>query len=359
MATDRKTSYRREMDREQTGERTGEGKDFGLSGLEKAAILMISLGSEASSFIYKNLEEEEIENITKQIVCLKNVTSEIIDYVIDDYHSMILAQQYIKSGGVAFAQKILEEAIGTEKALEMIRKVQRLMKVRGFNVLKDVEPDQLLTFIQKEHPQTIAFVLTQLNPTQASEILANLDPDLQADVVRRFAGMDRVTPETVSAVERVLETRIDMISGTTASVGGLRSVAEVLNMMGFSVSQKILGDITEQDYELATNIKNLMFTFEDIIQLDNNSIQKVLKEVENKDLTKALKGVADEVKDKILGNISERARSLINEEMEYMGPIKLSDVEVAQQSVVDVINKLKEDGQIVVVGGSNAEQMIE
>ena len=358
MAKERKTFYNSKLERGGDSEDTA-SQEMELSGLEKAAILMISLGSEASAYIYKNLAEEEIENITKQIVSLKNVTSDTIDFVLNEFHQMIMAQQYIKSGGVSYAQEVLEEAMGTEKALEMIRKVQRLMKVRGFNVLKDVEPDQLLTFIQKEHPQTIAFVLTQLSATQASEILANLDPELQVDVVRRLADMDRVTPDTVSAVERVLETRIDMISGTVASLGGLRSVAEILNMLGVSTTQKILGDITEQDYELATNIKNLMFTFEDIIQLDNNSIQKVLKEVENKELTLALKGVAEEVKNKILGNMSERATNMILEEMEYMGPVKLSEVEEAQQKVVDIINRLKEDGQIVVIGGSNAEEMIE
>ena len=358
MAKERKTFYNSKAEGNEDGE-DSKSQEFNLTGLEKAAILMISLGSEASAYVYKNLVEEEIENITKQIVSLKNVTSDTIEFVLNEFHQMIMAQQYIKSGGVSYAQEVLEEAMGTEKALEMIRKVQRLMKVRGFNVLKDVEPDQLLTFIQKEHPQTIAFVLTQLSATQASEILANLDPELQVDVVRRLADMDRVTPDTVSAVERVLETRIDMISGTVASLGGLRSVAEILNMLGVSTTQKILGDITEQDYELATNIKNLMFTFEDIIQLDNNSIQKVLKEVENKELTLALKGVAEEVKNKILGNMSERATNMILEEMEYMGPVKLSEVEEAQQRVVDIINKLKEDGQIVVVGGSNAEEMIE
>ncbi len=330
-----------------------------LTGLEKAAVLMISLGAEASAYIYKNLQDEEVESITKAIVSLNNVNSKIIDKVIKEFHDMVVAQHYIKSGGITYAQKILEEAVGPDRALEMIRKVQRLMKVRGFNVLKDVDPDQLLTFIQKEHPQTIAFVLTQLNQAQASSILANLSPELQVDVIRRFANMDRVLPETVSAVERVLETRIDIISGTSPQLGGLRSAAEILNQLGVSVSQKILGDITEVDYGLASEIKNLMFTFEDIIQLDDNSIQKVLKEVENKELTYALKGITDEVKDKILGNMSDRAKNMILEEMEYLGPVKMSEVEEAQQRVVDIINKLKDDGQIVITGGSNAEQMVE
>lgn len=330
-----------------------------LSGLQKAAVLMISLGAEASAYIYKNLDDDEVEAITKSIVTLHNIPSKKIDEVVDEYHQMIIAQQYIKSGGISYAQKILEGAIGSDKALEMIRKVQKSLKVRGFNVLKDVDPDQLLTFIQKEHPQTIAFVLTQLNSVQASSILANLDPEQQVDVVRRFASMDRVAPETIAAVERVLETRIDVISGSAPVLGGLRSVAEVLNMLGATSSQKILGDITELDYDLASSIKNLMFTFEDIIQLDNGSIRKVLKEVENKELTYALKGVPDEVQEKILGNMSERARNMIAEEMEYLGAVRLSEVEEAQQKVVDVINKLKEDGQIVLTGGSNAEQLIE
>lgn len=345
--------------KETLNKRSGSDSPEDLTGLEKASILMIALGSDASSYIYQNLEDEEIEKLTTAIVGLKNVNSNVIDTVLEEYYQMILAQQYIQSGGVTYAHEILEKAIGSDRALEVIRKVQRLLKVKGFNILKDVDPDQLLTFIQKEHPQTIAFVLSQLNQTQASSILADLDPDIQVDVVRRFANMDRVTPETISAVERVLENRIDMISGSSPILGGLKAVADILNQMGVTVTQKILGEITEIDYELATNIKNLMFTFDDIIKLDDNSIQKVLKEVENKELTYALKGVSDEVKEKILKNMSERARNLVLEEMEYLGAIRLSEVEEAQQRIVDVINKLKEDGQVVILGGSNAEQLVE
>ena len=330
-----------------------------LNGLEKSAILMISIGSEASSYMYKNLAEDEIEVITKSIVALKNVTSVIIDLVIHEYHQMVLAQHYLRSGGMGYAHELLSKALGEERAMDMIRSVQKLMKVKGFNVLKDVDSDQLLTFIQKEHPQTIAFVLTQLSPTQSSQILANLDPDLQVDVVKRFSQMDRVTPETIASVEKVLETRIDVISGGTATLGGLKPVATVLNMLGVTTSQKILGDLTEVDYDLATSIKNLMFTFEDIIQLDNASIAMVLKEVENKELTYALKGVDDEVGEKILNNMSERARNIVLEEMEYLGAIRLTEVEEAQQRIVDIINKLKDDGQIVIVGGSDGDQLVE
>ncbi len=330
-----------------------------LNGLEKSAILMISIGSEASSHMYKNLAEDEIEVITKAIVSLKNVTSIIIDLVIDEYHQMVLAQHYLRSGGMGYAHELLSKALGEERAMDMIRSVQKLMKVKGFNVLKDVDSDQLLTFIQKEHPQTIAFVLTQLSPIQSSQILANLDPDLQVDVVKRFSSMDRVTPETIASVEKVLETRIDVISGGTATLGGLKPVATVLNMLGVTTSQKILGDLTEVDYDLATSIKNLMFTFEDIIQLDNASIAMVLKEVENKELTYALKGVDDDVGEKILNNMSERARNIVIEEMEYLGAIRLTEVEEAQQRIVDIINKLKDDGQIVIVGGSDGDQLVE
>ncbi|PID28164.1 MAG: flagellar motor switch protein FliG [Candidatus Cloacimonadota bacterium] len=340
-------------------ETTEETVEEHLTGVEKAAILMISIGADASAYIYQNLGDEEIEKITSAIVTLHNVDSATIERVITEFHQMILTQHYIQSGGITYAHEVLEKAIGTDRALEMIRKVQRMMRVKGFNILKDVDPDQLLTFIQKEHPQTISFVLSQLNQAQASSILSELDSDLQVDVVRRFASMDRVTPETISAVEKVLENRIDMISGTSPVLGGLKSIADILNQMGVAVTQKILGDITELDYELATDIKNLMFTFEDIVRLDDTSIQKVLKEVENKELTYALKGVGDEVKDKVLKNMSERARNLVIEEMEFLGAIRLSEVEEAQQRIVDIINKLKEDGQVVILGGSNSEQLVE
>jgi flagellar motor switch protein FliG len=329
-----------------------------LTELQKAAVLLISIGSEASSLIYKNLQENEIERITKELVSLKNVDSETAGAVIDEFYQMMSAQDFVAVGGMTYAEEVLNRSLGPDKAIEILRRIERLMKVKGFNVLKNVDPNQLLAFIQKEHPQTIAFVLTQLNPNQSSTILADLPPDLQADVMLRFANMERVAPETIASVEAVLESRIDF-SQSASKLGGVRSAAEILNLIGQSAERSILAKINERAPELATEIKNLMFVFEDIVNLDDRSIQRVLKEVDNKELALALKHVSPDVKKRVLSNLSERASQMIQEEIEYMGPVRLREVEFAQQKVVDIIRNLEESGQVVIVGGTKAEAMVE
>jgi flagellar motor switch protein FliG len=319
---------------------------------------MIAVGTEGSASILQNLSEDEIESITREIVKLRNVDPENIRETVEEYYHMMRAQEFIAAGGIAFAEDLLTKSLGEDKAVEFLRRIDRLMKVKGFNVLKNVDPNQLLTFIQKEHPQTIAFVLAQLNPAQASSILIDLPPELQAEVVLRFSSMERVSPETIQSVESVLESRIDF-SQSTSRLGGVKAIAEILNLVGQSAERAILSKINERAPEIATEIKNLMFVFEDIVILDDRSIQRVLKEVDNKELALALKHVSAETKKKIFANLSERAANVIKEEMEYMGPVRLRDVEEAQQRIVDIIRRLEESGQVVVVGGTKAEMMVE
>jgi flagellar motor switch protein FliG len=329
-----------------------------LSALQKAAVLLISIGSEASATIYKNLQEEEIEEITRELVNLRSVDSATVYDVVAEFYNMMKVQDFIAVGGLGYAEEVLTKSVGEERASEILRRIERLMKVRGFNVLKNVDPHQLLAFIQKEHPQTIAFVLTQLSPSQGAQILVDLPPELQADVIYRFANMERVAPETITSVEAVLESRIDFAQ-SASKLGGVKSASEILNLIGQSAERSILSKINEQAPELATAIKNLMFVFEDVVNLDDRSIQRVLKEVDNKDLAMALKHVSPEVKKRVLSNLSQRAAQMISEEMEYMGPVRLKDVEEAQQRVVDTIRNLEEAGQVVIVGGAKAEEMVE
>lgn len=329
-----------------------------LRGIQKAAILMISIGADASAHIFKNLNQDETERLAKEIVNLQNVGSDVIEKVLDEFYQLMMARDYLAMGGMNYAQEVLEKALGEEKAMEMVKGIQRSLQVRGFNILKDVDATQLLTFIQKEHPQTIAFVLTQLNPVQAASILSDLSPNLQNEVVYRFATMERVSPETIRSVETVLESRIDFSQGAS-KIGGVKTMAEILNLVGTSAEKSILGNLSEQDPELATEIKNLMFVFEDVLYLDDRSVQRVLKEIDNKELSLALKHVNPEVKKKILSNLSERAAQMVEEEMNYMGPVRLKDVEEAQQRIVDIIRKLEEEGLIVIVGGDKAEEMVE
>jgi flagellar motor switch protein FliG len=329
-----------------------------LSGVEKAAVLMIAVGTEGSASVMQNLSEDEIESITREIVRLRNVEPESIQEIVDEFYHMMRAQEFIAAGGMAFAEDVLKKSLGEDKAIEFLRRIERLMRVKGFNVLKNVDPNQLLSFIQKEHPQTIAFVLAQLNSAQASSILIDLPPELQAEVVLRFASMERVSPETIQSVETVLESRIDFAQ-STSRLGGVKAIAEILNLVGQSSERAILAKLNERAPEIATEIKNLMFVFEDIIMLDDRSVQRVLKEVDNKELALALKHVSVDTKKKIFANLSERAANVIKEEMEYMGAVRLRDVEEAQQRIVDIIRRLEETGQIVVVGGNKAEMMVE
>jgi flagellar motor switch protein FliG len=329
-----------------------------LSALQKAAVLLVSVGTEASAHIYKNLQDDEVEEITRELVNLRSVDSVTANDVIEEFYNMMKAQEFVAVGGLAYAEEVLTKSVGPEKATDLLHRIERMMKVRGFNVLKNVDANQLLAFIQKEHPQTIAFVLTQISPTQGAAILSDLPPELQADVMYRFANMERVAPETITSVEAVLESRIDFAQ-SASKLGGIKAAAEILNMIGQSAERAILAKINEQAPELATAMKNLMFVFEDVVNLDDRSIQRVLKETDNKDLALALKHVSSDVKDRVMTNLSQRAAQTITEEMEYMGPVRLRDVEEAQQRIVDVIRNLEEAGQVVIVAGSKAEEMVE
>lgn len=318
-----------------------------LSGRQKAAIFIVALGAEASASIYQKLSEDEMEVLSAEIAALQNVNSSLIQEVVDEYYTMLKAQEYIASGGIDFAKDVLQKAVGDSRALDIIKNVQMSLQVKGFNILKEVDPNQLMGFLQKEHPQTIALVMTQLNPIQAASVLADLPPPTQVDVIYRLAQMERVTPETIKAVEKVLESRIDFSQGAH-KLGGVKSAAEILNLVGQRFEKHILNGIAKENPELATEIKNLMFVFEDVINLDDRSIQKILKEVDTKEIALAMKAVSEELKAKILSNMSKRAADLVLEELQYMGPVRLREVEEVQQRIIDIIRRLEEEGQIVV-----------
>lgn len=321
-----------------------------LSSLRKAAVFMVSIGADSAAQIFKYLSESDIERLSAEIARVENVPTKELNEVNDEFHNMILAQKYISAGGLSYAEEILEGALGGEKALAITRRVQMTLEVKGFNVLEDVDVTQLLAFLQKEHPQTIALVLSQLTPIQAANVLAELPTSVQVDVVHRIALMERITPETLRAVEKVLESHIDL-TRSTSKFGGIKTAAEVLNMVGQRFEKNILAGISKEDAELASEIKNLMFVFEDIIKLDDRSIQRLLKDVDNKELAMSLKACSTELKDKILNNMSKRASDLIREEIDYMGPVRLREVEVVQQRIVDTIRRLEEDGDIYVSAG--------
>ncbi|MDP8207016.1 MAG: flagellar motor switch protein FliG [Candidatus Electryonea clarkiae] len=328
-----------------------------LSGAKKAAIFLVSLGASASAEIYKFLSDDQVERLSNEIARLESVPSSMLTLVNEEYYQMMLAQKYIAAGGIGYAQEVLLEALGETRAMEVLKKVQMSMVVKGFNVLQKVDSNQLLAFLQKEHPQTISLVLSQLNPMQSANILTELPPISQVDVMFRLAQMERVNPETLEAVERVLESRIDF-DASASVLGGVQQTADILNMVGQRFEKNILSGIAKENPDLASEIKNLMFVFEDVINLDDRSIQKVLREVDNKELAMALKTASEELKAKILANMSARASEMIEEELQYMGPVRLKEVEEVQQRIIDIIRRLEEEGQIVVAVGTVEEQMV-
>ncbi|HOJ77340.1 MAG TPA: flagellar motor switch protein FliG [Bacillota bacterium] len=329
-----------------------------LTGKQKAAILMISLGSEVSSKVMKSLREDEIEELTMEIANLKRVTAEIKDRVIDEFLQICVAQEYIVTGGIDYAREILEKALGSQKAKDIIGKLTASLQIRPFDFARKTEPSQLLNFLQNEHPQTIALVMAYLRPEQAAIILSALPPLQQVEVARRIAIMDRTSPEVLREVEQVLEKKLSsFVMHDFTIAGGIEPMVEILNRVDRGTEKTILEALAEEDPELADEIKSRMFVFEDVTALDNRSVQRFLREVDVKDLGLALKTASDEVRDLIMKNMSKRAAEMLKEDMEMMGPVRLRDVEEAQQKIVNIIRQLEDSGELV-ISRSKEDEMI-
>jgi flagellar motor switch protein FliG len=330
-----------------------------IPGAKKAAIVMVALGSEASSKILKNLDEHEVERLSTEIARLDNVTPEIREAVLEEFHNIAMARQYISQGGLDYAREILEQALGPRKAKEILEKVQQTIRTTGFNLLENVDPKQLVNFIQKEHPQTIALLLAHMAPNNAAAIVSALPQELQVDVATRIATMESISPDTLDQVEEVLVNQVKaLFGGDVSEIGGVKAVAEMLNSVDRGTEKNILGNLERENPELATEIKSLMFVFEDVLLIDDRSMQRVLKEVDTKELAMALKGASEELQIKFFRNMSSRAAEMIKEDMEFMGPVRLKDVEEVQQRIVDVIRRLEEDGEIVISGRGGDEEII-
>lgn len=329
-----------------------------LTGKQKAAILMISLGSEVSSKVMKSLREDEIEELTMEIANLKRVTAEIKDRVIDEFLQICVAQEYIVTGGIDYAREILEKALGSQKAKDIIGKLTASLQIRPFDFARKTEPSQLLNFLQNEHPQTIALVMAYLRPEQAAIILSALPPLQQVEVARRIAIMDRTSPEVLREVEQVLEKKLSsFVMHDFTIAGGIEPMVEILNRVDRGTEKTILEALAEEDPELADEIKSRMFVFENVTSLDNRSVQRFLREVDVKDLGLALKTASDEVRDLIMKNMSKRAAEMLKEDMEMMGPVRLRDVEEAQQKIVNIIRQLEDSGELV-ISRSKEDEMI-
>jgi len=329
------------------------------TGREKAAMLLISLGPEKSAEIFKHLKEEEIEQLTLEIANIRTVTPEEKEKVMEEFYQICLAQDYIAEGGIGYAKEILEKALGSQKALDIINKLTVPLQVRPFEFVRKADPSQLLNFIQKEHPQTIALILAYLKPQQASIVLSALPQDKQADVARRIATMDRTSPEVIKEVERILEKNLSsLVTEDFTAAGGVQAIVNILNSVDRGTEKYIMETLEIEDTDLAEEIRKRMFVFEDILTLDNRSIQRFLRDVENNQLAIALKGATEEVQKIIYSNMSKRLAEMIKEDIEFMGPVRLKDVEEAQQKIVDVIRKLEDAGEIVISRGGGDEIIV-
>ncbi len=330
-----------------------------LTGRQKAAIFLVSLGSDVSSEIFKHLREDEIEQLTFEIARLDKIEPEDRDKVLQEFQEMMMAQEFISNGGIDYARDVLERALGTQKAIDIVNRLTSSLQVRPFDFIRRTDPSHLLNFIQGEHPQTIALILAYLDPQKAAQILSGLSHQVQADVARRIAVMDRTSPDVLREVERVLERKLSTLASEDfTSAGGIDAIVEVLNNVDRGTEKIIIEALEEEDPELAEEIKKRMFVFEDIVLLDDRSIQKVLREVDTQDLAKALKGVDAEVQEKIFRNMSKRAASLLREDMDFMGPIRLRDVEESQQKIVNIIRKLEDAGDIIVARAGEEELVV-
>lgn len=333
--------------------------DHSLSGLQKAAILLIALGPEKSATIFKHLKEDEIEELTLEIANTRSVTPQIKDTVINEFYEICLAQQYIAEGGIGYAKELLEKALGTEKAMDVIGKLTASLQVKPFEFIRKTDATQLLNFIQDEHPQTIALIMSYLSPNQSSMILSALAPERQADVTRRIALMDRTSPDVIKEVEKVLESKLSsLVNQDYTIIGGVDAVVEILNTVDRGTEKHIMETLEIEEPELADEIRKKMFVFEDILLLDDRAIQRVLRDVDNNDLALALKSSNDQVQNAIFNNLSKRLAVMIKEDMEFMGPVRMKDVEEAQQKIVNIIRKLEDGGEIVISRGGGDEIVV-
>ncbi len=327
-----------------------------IGGKEKAAMLLIALGPDKSARVFQHLQEDEIEELTLEIANMRKIAPGEKDKVLEEFYQICLAQEYISEGGINYAKDILEKALGSQKAFDIVNKLTASLQVRPFDFVRKADANQLINFIQSEHPQTIALILAYLTPQQAGQILSALPQSKQSEVAQRIAIMDRTSPEIIKEVENVLERKLSsMVTQDYTLAGGVESIVDILNSVDRGTEKFIIETLEIKDIELAEEIKKRMFVFEDIVNLDSTSIQRFIREVENNELAVALKGATDEVKDIIFNNMSKRMAEMIKEDMEFMGPVRLRDVEESQQKIVGIIRNLEEAGEIIISRGGGDE----
>ncbi len=329
-----------------------------LPGARKAAILLVSIDQDLAAKMIKHLRREQIEEVTREIASLGPIDTDVRHAVVREFWNLTLARTYVRDGGVAYATELLQKSLSPDEANRIILQIERLMFEKPFSFLQKAESENLLLFIQEEHPQTVALIVSHLPPEKASEILSGLPAARQVEVVKRIAAMEQTSPEVVQEIERGLETRLaGIVSERMQKTGGVECVANILNFVDRGTEKGIFASLEESDPEMVEQIRRLMFVFEDILMVNDKGVQTMLKEVDSADLAMALRTASDELRQKIFKNMSERAGQLLKEEIEYMGPVRLSDVEAAQRKIVDVVRRLEDAGEIV-IGGRGEKDMV-
>lgn len=331
-----------------------------LTGYQKAAIICILLGDEASAMILRHLDEDEIAEISRAITLMKDIDPKVAEQVLEDFHNMSIASDYIQRGGIEYAKNVLVKTLGPDESKKIIeRLVRALQQKAGFTSLEKANPQQLSKFIQNEHPQTIALILAHLDPSQGADLLSSLPDNLRSEVAIRMANLQEISPDVVQRISAILEQKLEALgSYKVEEYGGVRAVAELLNRMDRTTSRLMLEEVETENPDLAAQVRDLMFVFDDILLIDDNGMREILKRVDKKTLATGLKGTGEEIQQQFFKNMSKRAVEMLREEMEYMGPIKIKDVEKAQHMVVEVVRQLEEEGVITVGAGSGDEFVV-
>ena len=337
----------------------GEGEAQEYSGLAKVAVFLLAMGPDMAGLILRHMEREMVEDLTREIASLGLIPPADQEKIVEQFYNIVLAKQYAAEGGLGYAKLVLERALPKDEAHRVMQQIEHSVHQQPFSFLQKAESENLLTFMQDEHPQTIALILSHLPSSKGSEILSGLPPAKQLEVVTRVANMEQTNPEVIQEVEKGLEQRLSgVMMQQFQKVGGVEAVAEMLNLSDRATEKGILESLEAEDPELVEQIRRLMFVFEDILLIDDKGIQSVLKEIDHEQLALALKTASEEMKQKIFGNMSERAAQLIKEDMEYMGPVRLSDVEAAQQKIVDVVRRLEDAGEIILQGRGDSDVVV-
>lgn len=330
-----------------------------LSGRTKAAVLLLSINQEDATKLLQQLPVDVIEEVTRELASLGQVPPRLRDSIVGEFYGMALAYAGHPEGGLDYARLLIKDSVDPGLADRLVNQIQTQVTKAPFAFLQRAESEYLLQFIQQEHPQTIALIICHLPYHKASEILVALPQEKQIEVVKRIANMDQTNPEVIKHVEQTLETRLSsMLGQSMEKAGGVHTVAEILNLADRASEKAVLEGIEADDPDLVEEIRRLMFVFEDIIMVDDKGIQAVLREVDNSELALALKTASEDLKKKIFGNMSERASTLIKEDMEFMGPVRVTEVESAQQRIVDIVRRLEEAGEILIAGRGGSDEMI-